>query len=270
MQATAELWRYRGLIGNFAERELKLRYKRSVLGWLWTLITPASILLVYTLVFGIFLRVEPPVAGNGTLKSFAVFLFVGLVIWNYFSFVVTMSMGWLLGAGPLLNKVYFPPESPVFAGGISTLVQTLTEAVILVLVLAVLGNLSATALLLPFVLFLLMLFSLGVGLLVGLANVYLRDMTHIVNIAMTAFFYATPIIYPFDIVPDEIWGGFPIRQLIVMNPLTQFVTVARDILYHLVVPSPLRLASLTLMSLVTFGVGWLVFRRRSPRLSEDL
>lgn len=270
MIAGTELWRYRGLVLNLAQRELKLRYKRSLLGWLWSLINPAATLLVFMLVFGIFLRVQPPVAGNGSLQSFALFLFTGLVVWNFFSAVVTGSMGWLLASGDLLKKVYFPPESPLFAGALSVLVQTLTEAAILVSVLAIVGNISWTFVLLPVVIVLLFLFAVGLGLIASLLNVYFRDVTHIVSIGTTILFYATPIVYPFGLVPEQIWGGFPIADVIRFNPLTHFVGATRDLLYHLTVPSAGRMAVIATISLGTFALGWVLFRRRAPVLSEEL
>ena len=103
------------------ERELKARDKRSVLGWAWSLINPATTLLVYAIVFGTLLQVKPPVAGNGSLQNFALYLFCGLVIWNFFTVVVNGSMGALVGAGGLLRKVYFPPECPVIANGLVAL-----------------------------------------------------------------------------------------------------------------------------------------------------
>ena len=270
MIAATSLWGYRAVIGHLTQRELKLRYKRSILGWLWSLINPAAVLFVYIVVFGIFLGLEPPVAGNGELRSFPIYLFAGLMVWDFFSIVLTGSMGWLLASGSLLNKVYFPAEVPVLAGSLAVLVQTTTEAVILLVVLAVVDNISLTALLLPLVMALLFLFSLGLALITSLANVYFRDVTHIVNIGTTVLFYATPIVYPIDLVPDAIWGDFPIRDVILFNPLTQFVSATRDIVYGLHVPGLDRLAFLTFVSVVTFGVGWTIFRRYATQLSEDL
>jgi ABC-type polysaccharide/polyol phosphate export permease len=270
MLIPARLWNYRAVIHHLTQRELKLRYKRSVLGWLWSLINPAAILLVYTLVFGTFLRIDPPVAGNGRLQSFAIYLFAGLVIWDFFSAVVTGSMGWLLSAGPLLNKIYFPPEAPVFAGALSVLVQTATEAGILVAVLAIVDNLSVSALFLPIVMTLLFLFAVGLGLIASLANVYFRDITHIVSIGTTMLFYATPIVYPLELVPETVGPGVPIREIIRLNPVSQFVGIARDILYHLRIPSLGRLVLLAAVSAFTFVMGLLVFRRYGAHLSEDL
>ncbi len=85
MSTPAQVWQYRTLIGNLAQRDLKSRYKKSVLGWLWSLINPAVTLGIYTVVFGVFLGAEAPVAGNGTTQNFALFLFCALVAWNFFS-----------------------------------------------------------------------------------------------------------------------------------------------------------------------------------------
>ncbi len=264
------LWRYRGLVGTLTERELKLRYKRSVLGWLWSLINPAALLVIYMLVFGIVLRVVPPVAGNGELQSFALYLFIGLVIWNFFNATVTGSMHWLMQSGPLLQKVYFPPEAPVVAGALSVMVQALTETVILLAILAVVGNISYTAIFFPLVLAFLFLFALGLGLVAALLNVYFRDVAQIVPIGLTLLFYATPIVYTLDLVPEEIWGGVPAQDLFVLNPLTQFVTVSRDLLYDLRIPSLGRILAIVLMSLSTLAFGWWIFQRRAHLLSEEL
>jgi ABC-type polysaccharide/polyol phosphate export permease len=265
-----ELWTYRGVVRNLALRELKLRYKRSVLGWLWSLINPAAILAIYTLVFGAFLHVEPPPATNPKVHSFALYLFTAFIIWDFFSVVVTGSMRWLLEAGPLLNKVYFPAEAPVMAGAMSVVAQTGTEAVILVLVLALLDNLSSAAALFPVILVLLFFFTMGVAMLVSLAHVYFRDVAHIVNISTTMLFYATPIVYPLDIVPTRLGSGFPIREALLLNPLTHFVGMTRSVLYEARVPTLHQFAALALVSVLSFATGWTVFRRFGGRLSEDL
>src|SRR3954471_13319753 len=184
MASATELWGYRGLIGNLAQRELKAKYKRSLLGWAWSLINPATTLLIYTVVFGTLLKVKPPTAGNGHTESFALFLFAALVVWNFFNAVVTGSMGALIGAGPLLRRVYFPAECPPIANMLATLTQTVLEIVILLLVLVIVGNLSWTVLLFPVLLLLLALFSMGIGLVASLLNVYYRDVNYLVTIVM--------------------------------------------------------------------------------------
>jgi ABC-2 type transport system permease protein len=268
MKITTDLWSYRGLIGNLAQRELKARYKRSVLGWAWSLINPATTLLIYAIVFGTLLKIEPPVAGNGELKNFALYLFCGLVVWNFFSLVVNSSMGALVGAGGLLRKVYFPPECPVVASGLVALTQTAIETAILLAIMIVVGNVSWTFLMVPVLLALLMLFSIGLGLLFSLFNVYYRDVQYLVVVGLNVLFYATPIVYTMQLVDAN--APAPVRVLVTLNPLTQFVGAMRDTVYDLSMPNAARLAGLVLVSFGSAIIGWAIFRRFAVRVSEEL
>jgi ABC-type polysaccharide/polyol phosphate export permease len=264
----ARLWRSRGLIGNLAQRELKSKYKRSVLGWLWSLINPAASLLIFTVVFGTVMRIEPPIAGNDTTKSFALYLFSALVVWNFFNAIVTGSMGALIGGGALLKKVYFPPECPAIANALTALTQTVLETLILVVTLVVVGNTGWTFALYPVLLALLVLFSLGVGLVLSIFNVYLRDINYLVGIAMSLLFYGTPIVYPFSLIEENASGW--VERVVWLNPLTHFVGASQEIFYLLEVPSASRMAYLTGVSLVTFFGGWLIFVKTSADVSEEL
>ena len=269
MASVTELWTYRNLIANLAERDLKAQHKRSLLGALWSLINPASTLLIYTLVFGTFLRIEPPVAGNGELEAFALYLFCALIMWNFFNMVVRGSMEALAAAGPLLRKVYFPPECAPIANAMAVLTQTVLESGILLLVMLVLSNVSWTFLLFPVLVVLLICFCLGLGLMLSVANVYYRDVTHLTGVAMNFLFYATPIIYPLRIVPEHAWG-LPARDLVSLNPLTQFTEGARDLLYLHQVPSLTRWVGLITTSVLILLLGRWVFNRASANLSEEL
>ncbi len=268
MASVTDIWSYRGLIGNLAQRELRSKYKRSFLGWSWSLINPAASLLIYTVVFGTVLRVEPPTGGNGRLQSFALFLFAGLLIWNFFNSVVLGSMSALIGAGPLLKKVYFPPECPPIATMLTVLAQTGLESLILILAFVIAGNVSWTFFLFPFLLLLLSLFTIGLGLILSLVNVYLRDVSYLVAIAMSLLFYGTPIIYPFSLVEQNAPSW--VVSLVRVNPLTQFVGASRDIFYLLKVPSTARILALIGTSTVTFLLGWWFFSIKSRDVSEEL
>ncbi len=264
-----ELWAYRSLIWNLAQREIKVKYKRSVLGWLWSLINPATQLLTYTVVFGYFFKAEPPVAGNGELRNYSIYLFTGLVTWNFFSNVVNGCLGAMVGSGPLMKKVYFPPVCAPIATTISVLAQTAVEFGILAAVLTVAGNLGATFLLLLPLLLVLLVFSLGVGLALSVYNVYYRDVGYLVGVALNLLFYGTPIIYTLAIVPERI-GKIPVLELIRLNPLTQFVGAVRDVLYHLQAPSAARGGGLVGVALLALVVGWVVFHRKAADISEEL
>jgi ABC-2 type transport system permease protein len=264
------LTRFFRLALNLAQRQLKLRYHRSALGWLWSLITPLATLITYAVVFGILLRVQPPVAGNGELRSFALFLFSGLIAWNLFSALVTGSMDWLLDLGPLLKKVAFRPEAPLIGGALASLVQTATEAALLVVIMASVGNISPALLTLPVTLLLLVVFAVGIGMIAAVTNVYLRDVENLVRVAMPLLFYSTPIVYPLRIVPEEIWGVVPLRMLVQWNPLTRFVDGVRGPLYGLDAPSLAEFGVMVGAAAISLGLGLLVFKRFGARLSEEL
>ena len=161
MSQLLAVWSHRPLIGNFAQRELKARYRKSLLGWFWSLINPLATIAVFSLVFGQFFRVPPPPAGNEDLKSFALYLFAGLVVWNLFASMVSGPMEWLAGVNDLLKKVAFPPETAIFGGALSAVVQTVIETVVLLVILIVLANASVTMVLVPYILVMALLFGLG-------------------------------------------------------------------------------------------------------------
>ena len=264
MSTPAQVWQYRTLIGNLAQRDLKSRYKKSVLGWLWSLINPAVTLGIYTVVFGVFLGAQAPVAGNGTTQNFALFLFCGLVAWNFFSGTVNTLIGNFAGAGGLLTRTYFPPECPMVSGLITTGLQALLETAILMGILVVLGNVSWTWLLGIPILALLGLFAYGVGLVVGLGNIRFRDVGYLVGIGLQALFYATPIVYPFDIVPQ----GF---QLVLrLNPLTHFVDGMRHAFYTLDTPTATNWLMMVGSAAVSLGFGWWIFSVNAPKVIEEL
>jgi ABC-2 type transport system permease protein len=218
LSTPAQVWQYRTLIGNLAQRDLKSRYKKSVLGWLWSLINPAVTLGIYTVVFGVFLGAQAPVAGNGTTQNFALFLFCGLVAWNFFSGTVNTLIGNFAGAGGLLTRTYFPPECPMVSGLITT----------------------------------------------GLGNIRFRDVGYLVGIGLQALFYATPIVYPFDIVPQ----GF---QLVLrLNPLTHFVDGMRHAFYTLDTPTATNWLMMVGSAAVSLGFGWWIFSVNAPKVIEEL
>lgn len=270
MSSPATVWSYRTWIGNLARRELTAKHKRSVLGWTWSLINPASTLAIYTVVFGVFLRIEPPFAGNGETKSFALFLFIGLIIWNFFNAIVNGSMSSLEAAGGMLSKVYFPPESPAIANLLASLVQVTIESVIAIIVLIVLANVSWTFVFLVPIVALMGVFALGVGLFVSVYNIMYRDVSYLVGIFMQILFYATPIIYPINLVPEDM-SGIPARWIVEnVNPLTSFVSAARESLYLLQVPSPAEWAVMAGWSAAALAIGWWTFNRRAADLIEEL
>ena len=264
MSSPAQVWSYRTLIVNLAQRDLKARYKRSVLGWVWSLINPAATLGIYTVVFGFFLKGQAPVAGNGSTSSFALYLFCGLVVWNLFAGVINTSIASFSTAGPLLTRTYFPPECPMGAGLATVMRQAVIELGILMFFMVVLGNVIWTVVFVVPIFVLMAALSFGIGLVLSLANIRFRDVAYLVGIGMQVLFYATPIVYSLDIVPD---GA---RRLLELNPLTSFVYATRQAIYSLDVPTLGNWLVMTSTAVVALVGGWAVFSRWAPTVIEEL
>ena len=264
-----EIWGYRELIGRLVQRELGARYKRSILGWLWSMLNPAATLAIYALVFGVLLKFDPPRAGNGRFDNFALYLFCALVMWNAFYGVITGAMSALLDLGSLLGKVYFPPEAPAVAALVTVLFQAAIEGSILMLILICLVNVSWTFLLWPVLLLFFSIFALGIGLVLSVWNVRYRDVGYLSTIALQFLFYVTPIVYPLSLIPEQAMG-LPARDIIRLNPLSQFTEASRELLYGLDWPGLLRLGLMALISLAVGAGGWLMFKVRTRDIAEEL
>jgi ABC-2 type transport system permease protein len=269
MASATEIWNYRSLTANLARREMRAQYKKSILGSLWSLINPLSVLLIYALVFGTFLRIEPPVAGNGETKSFALFLFAALIIWNLFNASILGSMTALGAAGDLLRKVYFPPECPIIAHEVNVLVQTGMETLVIMVFLVIVQNVSWTFVLFPLLVVLVLGFSVGLALVVGLLNVYYRDTNYLVGIGLNLLFYCTPIIYPVTLVPEEV-AGLPARRIVELNPLANYTDMSRDLFYSLQAPTLNQWLYGIAWSVGMLLVGWKIFSRWSVDIGEEL
>ena len=227
---------YRGLIWNFADRDLRARFKGTALGWVWSLVVPLATLVTYTIVFAVIFRAAPPAFGNGRPGNFTVFLLAGLVPWTMFATSINTAMPTLLATGPLLKKIYFPSYAPIFGSVIAVLIQSGIELSILLVVLTVLGNVSWTWLLVVPWLLAFVVFIGSVSLIMSVLNVYFRDLAHIFGVVLQLLFYVSPIIYRIQIIPEH-WHGLPLRLFISANPMTQFIQVFRDLVYGLTASS---------------------------------
>lgn len=274
MTTLAEYRSSRELLHNLTLRELRAKYKRSVLGWTWSLLNPLATMLIFTLVFRFFLRIEPPRSQATELKSFALFLLCGLLPWNFFVNGVTASMGSLVGNANLIQKTYFPRELLVIAQVNSWIVSLLIEMALLAVALVVFGNM--VLLWLPVVILLMVLLAMfvtGLALALSVLNVYFRDVQHFVGILFQVWFYLTPIVYPLTYVPvrAEIFGkDLPVRSLFHINPMVDFVEAFRAILYDLQAPSPRIVAYLVVVSVVSLVFGLRLFARLEGKLAEEL
>lgn len=268
MSSPATVWSYRTLIVNLAQRELKARYKKSFLGWAWSLINPAVTLGIYSVVFGVFFGSTAPTAGNGRTTSFALFLFVGLVTWNFFAGTVNTSIASFTSSGPLLTRTYFPPECPVVAGMATVAIQASLELVILLGFLVAVGNISWTALAIVPVLLLLACFAFGFGLVLGLGNIRYRDVNYLVGIGMQVLFYLTPIVYTLE--NPSVAKHATVVKVLRCNPMTSFVNAMRRCLWTYQLPTTGEWLLMGGAATVSLVGGWLIFSRHAPRVIEEL
>jgi ABC-2 type transport system permease protein len=274
MTTASEYVASRELFNNLTLRELRSKYKRSALGWAWSLVNPLATMVIFTVVFRFFLKIDPPRSPSTGLKNFALFLTCGLLPWNFMTNGVFGSIGALIGNANLIKKTYFPRELLVFAQVASFLVSLLLEMSILLIALVVFGNMVLPWI--PVVIVLLLILSLfvtGLGLLFSVANVYFRDVQHFVGIIFQVWFYMTPIVYPLTLVPEKatVKGvELPVRAIYELNPMVRFVQAFRDVLYDLHMPSVKVVAYLLFVSIGTFMLGLWVFGRLEGRLAEEL
>jgi ABC-2 type transport system permease protein len=276
----SELRGSRELLVNLTMREVRGKYKRTVLGQGWSLLNPLALIAIFSLVFGFLLKAGPPVGDPSGLDVFGLWLACGLLPWAFFSGAVVAAMSTLLTNANLVKKVYFPREVLVASTVFSFVVSFLVELAVLTVLLLLFGGRPVVWL--PGVVLavlLLTVFSLGLGLLLAITNVYFRDTSYLVALLFQFWFYLTPVVYPPQLVDRTVaeHGGLaiaghelPVAHLYRLNPMERFISVFRSLLYDNRWPSWQDWAGITVSAAVALFIGAFVFRRFGRRLVEEL
>jgi lipopolysaccharide transport system permease protein len=269
----AEVWQYRHLVASLVLRDLKVRYKNSVLGFLWSLLSPLLMMSVFWLVFSFIMDQQ--------IRDYAVFILVALLPWNWFTVSVSGGVASITANAALITKVYFPREVLPISHVTSELVHFLLAVPVLIIMLYVTGNpLTVHALWLPIIIALQFLFTLGIVLVLATANVYYRDTAVIMEVVLLAWFFLTPIIYDFDAagrITRNI-GGLEVsgaRLAYIVNPMASLIASYRVILYGSPTGPPSEpaydfLLRTAVTGLVFLGVGYGIFARHAGRFGEDV
>lgn len=247
-------------------REVRARYRGTVLGQLWSLVNPLATMLIYTVVFSVLLKVKVAPGDPSGLDVFAVWLLCALLPWAFFSNSVFGGMSALVSNSGLIQKVWFPREVLVISNSLSWLVTLAFELAVLLVALVAFGHPQAllwAPLLLP-IIALLVVFGIGVGLTLSVLSVYFRDTTQLVGILMQVWFYATPIVYPERLVPARF------SHLYGLNPMYRFANCFRRVLYDGRLPRWQDLLAISVATVVAAALGYAVFQRFEPRLAEEL
>jgi ABC-2 type transport system permease protein len=264
----------RELLVNLTRRELRTRYRRSFLGWGWSLMQPVLMTAVYALVLGVFLRVKPDPGDPSGIDTFAFFLLSGVIPWTLFAAGLTGAIGSVANAGGLITRVWFPrellPLSAILALAVSTLIElsvlaaaeTIFHQVVLVQYLPVV----------VVVVVLQVLFTTGIGFWLAACNVKFKDVEYLTGIVLLAYFYVTPILYPLDLVPDSAVLGtsWTWQDVAMANPMARFVQAYRNLLYDVRMPSAATLTWCVVSAFVFFGLGLRFFARRADHFAEAM
>jgi lipopolysaccharide transport system permease protein len=269
LSQVSELWRYRDLVMNLVMRDLKVRYKNSVLGIAWSWLNPLLMMLVFTLIFGV-LRFGPQ-----NIEHYPVYFLAGILPWNMFSASVVGATASIVGSGYLIKKVYFPREVLPLATVLSNMVNFVIALPVLFAVALTSGvQLTPWALLVPLVLLVQVIFSIGIGLFLATLNVYYRDTQIIMEVLMLAWFFLTPVIWnPRDLPPTAVIFGisWPVEKMLYyLNPMASIIASYRDALYFGVQPALDFFARSTVTAVVILVLGYVVFHRFSPSFAEEL
>lgn len=252
-----EIYAYREMIWMLVLRDLRGRYKGSVLGFLWTFINPLMQLAVYTVVFSAIMR--------SGIDKYYLFLFVALIPWLFFSGSVMGGSMSIVSQSSMVSKIYFPRQILPIAHVTTCFVNMLLCFVVVLLVTGLSNGLNLAVLpyLIPIML-LEYLLALGITLLVSGITVYFRDMEHIMGIVTMAWQFLTPIMYSVDMVPKQFKGIFH------ANPMTAIIVAYRDVLYYKQAPQMETMLSALGMGVVFLIIGWFGFEKMQRHFAEEL
>lgn len=252
------LLRYRALIRNLVVKDLRLKYRDAVLGFIWSLVLPLFTTLVYYLAFGLILKLDFP--------NYIVFLVVSLLSWNFFATSTLSSTTSIVGNSSLVRKVAFPWEVLPISCVLFHLVQFLVAMGVLLLLMPVLSTIRLgwqTVWLVP-VIGLHVLFTIGVAMSLSVAATLWRDVRHMTEMALPLLFWITPIVYTVDRAPERM------RMLLRTNPLGAFAITYQDILFNGSAPTLARSAMIAAWTVAALLVGYLLMRGYYTRLVEEL
>ncbi len=264
MSVLKEIFEYRTMIFSLVKKDLRARYKASVLGFLWTFINPLLQLIVYTFVFSIIMRSD--------IEQYYIFLFIALVPWIFFSSSLTAGAGSILAQKDMVKKIYFPREVIPISFVTTGFVNMLLTFLVVFLVLIVTGfgmNLEALAFL-PIVMLIEYFFALGITLIVSGLTVFFRDLEYILGIITMIWQYLTPVLYSQSMVEEQLKDHPFMLKAWNLNPTTPIINAYREILYYKQIPDLANLTSAIVLGMVVCVIGFISFRNLQKGFAEVL
>lgn len=250
-------WRYRELLYNLTSREIKARYKQSILGYFWVILNPFLQMIVMTFVFSIIARI--PSLG----VPYAVFLYVALLPWNFFSTSLLSSVNSLVGNSSLITKIYFPREILVYATVAAKIIDVLLASTVLILFMIYFNiPVRISIVWVPFIFLIQLIFTLGLSLILSAFNLFYRDVQYLLNLVVLLWMYLTPVIYPVEMVPDQY------RFILSLNPMAVFINAYRQVILGGSQPNLYSLGIGAVFALCIFLLGFSLFKKLEGVFSD--
>ncbi|HJU89669.1 MAG TPA: ABC transporter permease [Gemmatimonadaceae bacterium] len=251
-----ELWSYRELLRRLVIRNLKVRYQRSVLGFAWALLNPLLTIAILVGVFGVIIRLP--------VEQYWAFLLSGYFAWVFVMHTLGTSTFAISEQASIVKSVALPTEILVLSAVTSRLIELVAELMLVVLVLVVVrhGGIPISLVLLPVLVTILLLMTVGLALPAACLAVFFRDVQHAMPVALTMLAYISPVFYPVDLVPDRL------RMLYMLNPIAGVLTLFHRVLYEGRFPSASHLFVVSLAAILIFVIGYAFFRRYRALLAE--
>ena len=252
-----DLYNYRELFKSNIKKEIRGKYKGSFLGILWSFVNPLLSVLVYAIVFPLILK--------SSQDNYVTFLIVGILPWTWFVTTVNQGTFCILANAGIIKKVYFPREILPISVVTSGMVNFLISCLIIFVFLIVGGiGFSPYILLLPFIIIVQYVLSLGIIFITSAIDVYIRDAEYIINFFVNMLFYATPILYSSEIIPEKM------RWIVDINPMAIIINGYRDILFNQTLPDMYSLIILFLSSVLLLFFGIKIFRKLEKGFAEEV
>lgn len=259
MKIFKDLYNYRELLKTSVKKDIGGKYKHSFLGVLWSFINPLLQILVYALIFPLVMK------NGGSYKDYTVFMVCGLIPWAYFTTVINRASFIMIENGNILKKVYFPRSILPLSLVTSETINFLVSCIIILAFIVIKGfGISKFILFFPLVLLIQYVLLLGIALIFSAVTVYMRDIQHFIGVVLQLLFYATPIVYSIDTIPE----GF--RWILKWNPMTYIIEGYRAIFYNQTMPDLKSLGILGIISIIILIVGYLLFNKLQKRFAEEL
>ena len=252
-----EMWKFKGILFNFAISDLKIRYRNSILGIFWSLIEPLLMLGVLFFVFSTMFKFE--------IENFPIYLLLGIICYNFFKNGTTFALNSLTNRSSLMTQIYFPRSIPGISSGITAAIMLILELVVLGIFMIALEFIPPiTILILPLILALEFVLILGISLPLSVLNVKFKDTEFIWMVVVHAGFFLTPIFYQFDMLPDNI------QSILQFSPVVQIVTMAHHVVLYGVLPSINSILYAVGSTSVIMIIGYLIFRKYQSRIVEEI